>query len=108
MSPSSLANADSLDHSESLEDPLLPLPKQNEIFVCADVFEASFCMHACMHALINPETIHTRIKIPLTRKRINALFFRSPNKKKLGAWEDTKNKYLPTQVTIMLKVKLDF
>jgi hypothetical protein len=42
-------NADSLDHSESLEDPLLPLPKQNEIFVCADVFEASFCMHACTH-----------------------------------------------------------
>ncbi len=43
--------------------------------------------------LINPKTIHTRIKIPLTRKRTNALVFRSPNKKKLGAWKDTKNKY---------------
>jgi len=35
-------NADLLDLSGSLEDPLLPLPKQHDIFVCADVFEASF------------------------------------------------------------------
>jgi len=42
MSPSSLVNADSLDLSGSLEDPLLSLPKQHDIFVCADVFEASF------------------------------------------------------------------
>jgi len=35
------------------------------------------------------------IKIPLTAKRSIALFFRSPNKKKFGASEDTKYKYPP-------------
>ena len=46
--------------------------------------------------LANPVTIHTMIKTPPRRKRANELFFRSPNKKKLGASDDTKNKYPPT------------
>lgn len=35
-------NADLLDRRGYLEDLLLSLPKQHDIFVCADVFEASF------------------------------------------------------------------
>jgi len=58
--------------------------------------------------LINPETIHTRIKIPLTRKRNIALFFRSPNKKKLGASDDTKNKYPPKASNTKAENRINF
>jgi len=58
--------------------------------------------------LINPETIQRRIKIPPTRKRITALFFRSPNKKKLGASDDTKYKYPPNASNTKAESKISF
>jgi hypothetical protein len=57
---------------------------------------------------INPATIHTRIKIPLTTKRSIALFFRSPNKKKLGASDDTKYKYPPKASKVKAESKINF
>ena len=59
-------------------------------------------------SLINPEMIHTRIKIPLIKKRINALLFRSPHKKKLGASDDTKYKYPPMASNVKAESKINF
>ena len=58
--------------------------------------------------LANPVIIHTMIKIPPIRKRVNELFFRSPNKKKLGASDDTKNKYPPTASNTKAENKIIF
>ncbi|MEJ2126909.1 MAG: hypothetical protein P8X84_05315 [Candidatus Bathyarchaeota archaeon] len=41
------------------------------------------------------EVNHTKIKITPAKKKINALFFKSPHKKKSGASEETKYKYPP-------------
>lgn len=71
------------------------------LWVILQVFYSSFL-------LITPETIQRRIKIPLIRKRINALFVRSPNKKKLGASEDTKNKYPPKASNNKAESKIKF
>jgi len=56
----------------------------------------------------NPVTIHMIIKIPPRRKRVNELFFRSPKKKKLGASEDTKNKYPPKAINTKAENKIIF
>ena len=48
--------------------------------------------------VINPEINHTKIKIPPTKKEINALFPKSPHKKKLGASEETKSRYPPNAI----------
>ena len=59
-------------------------------------------------SLSNPEMIPTRIKIPPTRKRINALVFRSPHKKKFGASDDTKIKYPPNASNTKAENKMNF
>ena len=48
------------------------------------------------------------IRIPATRKRVNAIVFRSPNKKKLGASEDTKIKYPPKASNNKAESKVSF
>jgi len=58
-------------------------------------------------SLNNPEMIPTRIKIPPTRKRINALVFRSPHKKKFGASDDTKYKYPPNASNTKAESKIN-
>ena len=48
------------------------------------------------------------IKTPPRRKRVNELFFKSPNKKKLGASDDTNKKYPPTASNTKAKSKIIF
>ena len=44
------------------------------------------------------EIIQMKIKTPPARKKISALFFKSPHRKKLGASEATKYKYPPKAI----------
>ena len=48
------------------------------------------------------------IKTPPRRKRVNELFFRSPNKKKLGASDDTNKKYPPKASNTKAENKIVF
>ena len=75
-------------------------------FVVIDFYFMFSCLYSAL--LINPVTIHTRIKIPLPTKRSIALFFRSPNKKKLGASDDTKYKYPPKASKTKAESKISF
>ena len=59
------------------------------------IHNASCFYNSRLLLLTNPVTIHTMIKTPPRRKRVNELLFRSPNMKKLGASEYTKIKYPP-------------
>ena len=67
------------------------------------------CFHNSILVLLaNPVTIHTMIKIPPRIKRVNELFFRSPNKKKLGASDDTNKKYPPKASNTKAENKINF
>ena len=67
------------------------------------------CFHNSILVLLaNSVTIHTMIKIPPRIKRVNELFFRSPNKKKLGASDATNKKYPPKAINTKAESKIIF
>ena len=58
--------------------------------------------------LIDPVIIHISIKNPLAPKRSITLFFKFPNKKKLGASDATKSRYPPKATSTIAENKIIF